>query len=154
LAAIAWLPPRHTLEDTIMIDLYYWTTPNGHKITIFLEEAGVPYTIKPVNISTGEQFKPEFLKISPNNRIPAMVDTDPADGKGPIADTACYPWIVPHERHKQKLDEFKNLHRWFTAIQQRPAVQRAYELAKTINTKPTVNHDSKSILFGQGRRTA
>ncbi|HVO93086.1 MAG TPA: glutathione S-transferase N-terminal domain-containing protein [Terriglobales bacterium] len=68
-----------------MIDLYYWTTPNGHKITIFLEEAGVPYTIKPVNISHGEQFKPEFLKISPNNRIPAMVDTDPADGKGPLS---------------------------------------------------------------------
>ena len=56
-----------------MIDLYYWTTPNGHKITIFLEEAGLPYSIKPVNISKGEQFTPEFLKISPNNRIPAMV---------------------------------------------------------------------------------
>jgi GST-like protein len=230
-----------------MIDLYYWTTPNGHKITIFLEEAGLPYSIKPVNISTGEQFKPEFLKISPNNRIPAMVDTDPADDNGPlsvfesgailqylaektgkylpidvrgraevmqwlfwqmgglgpmagqnghfnnyapekityaidryvketerlygvlderladrefiageysIADMACYPWIVPHERHKQKLDEFKNLKRWFTTIQQRPAVQRAYELAKTINTKPTVTEESKSLLFGQGRRTA
>lgn len=222
-----------------MIDLYYWTTPNGHKITIFLEEAGLPYAIKPVNISIGEQFKSEFLKISPNNRIPAMVDTDPVDGRGPlsvfesgailqylaektgkflpadvrgrtdvmqwlfwqmgglgpmagqnghfnnyapekipyaidryvketerlygpdfiagdysIADMACYPWIVPHERHKQKLDEFRNLKRWFTAIQQRPAVQRAYEIAKGINTKPTVNEDSKSLLFGQGRRKA
>ena len=68
-----------------MIDLYYWTTPNGHKLTIFLEEAGVPYTIKPVNISIGEQFKPEFLKISPNSRIPAMVDTEPADGEGPLS---------------------------------------------------------------------
>lgn len=68
-----------------MIDLYYWTTPNGHKITIFLEEAGLPYSIKPVNISKGEQFTPEFLKISPNNRIPAMVDNDPADGKGPLS---------------------------------------------------------------------
>jgi GST-like protein len=58
---------------------------------------------------------------------------------------ACYPWIVPHERHKQKLDEFK---RWFTVIQQRSAVQRAYELAKTINTKPTVTDESKSVLFG------
>jgi len=228
-----------------MIDLYYWTTPNGHKITIFLEEAGVPYTIKPVNISAGDQFKPEFLKISPNNRIPAMVDTEPSDGKGPlsvfesgailqylaektgkflpadrrgradvmqwlfwqmgglgpmagqnghfnnyapekipyaidryvketerlygvlderledrefivgdysIADIACYPWIVPHERHKQNLGEFANLKRWFAAIQQRPAVQRAYELAKTINTKPTVNEESKALLFGQGRR--
>jgi GST-like protein len=230
-----------------MIDLYYWTTPNGHKITIFLEEAGVPYTIKPVNISTGEQFEPEFLKISPNNRIPAIVDSDPADGKGPlsvfesgailqylaektgkflpkdareradvmqwlfwqmgglgpmagqnghfknyapekipyaidryvketerlygvlderlegrdfitgdysIADMACYPWIVPHERHGQNLGEFRNLQRWFRAIEQRPAVQRAYEIAKQINTKPTVNEESKSVLFGQGRRPA
>ena len=68
-----------------MIDLYYWTTPNGHKITIFLEEAGLPYSIKPVDISKGEQFTPEFLKISPNNRIPAMVDNDPGDGKGPLS---------------------------------------------------------------------
>jgi GST-like protein len=230
-----------------VIDLYYWTTPNGHKITIFLEESGVPYTIKPMNISIGEQFAPEFLKILPNNRIPAMVDNDAADGKGPlsifesdailqylaektgkflpadvrgrsdvkqwlfwqmgglgpmagqnghfndyapekityaidryvketerlygvlderldgrefiagdysIADMACYPWIEPHERHKQKLDEFSNLQRWFTAIEESPAVKRAYALAQTINTKPTVNQDSKSILFGQGRRRA
>jgi GSH-dependent disulfide-bond oxidoreductase len=229
-----------------MIDLYYWTTPNGHKISIFLEEAGLPYSIKPVNISTGEQFAPEFLKIAPNNRIPAIVDNEPADGKGPlsvfesgailqylgektgkflpadargrsevmqwlfwqmgglgpmagqnghfnnyapekipyaidryvketerlygvlderldgrefiasdysIADMASYPWIVPHERHGQNLDEFPNLKRWFMAIGQRPAVQRAYEVANKINTKATVNEDSKSILFGQGRRT-
>ena len=57
-----------------MIDLYYWTTPNGHKITIFLEEAAVAYQIVPVNISKGDQFKPEFLAISPNNRMPAIVD--------------------------------------------------------------------------------
>ena len=67
-----------------MIDLYYWTTPNGHKITIFLEEAGLPYTIIPVNISKGDQFKPEFLAISPNNRIPAIVDREPKDGGKPI----------------------------------------------------------------------
>lgn len=228
-----------------MTDLYYWTTTNGHKITIFPEEAGLPYSIKPVDISTGEQFKPEFLKISPNNRIPAIVDNDPADGKGPlsvfesgailqylaektgtflpadprgrsevtqwlfwqigrlgpmagqnghfnnyapekiayainryvketerlygvlderldgrefiacdysIADMACYPWIVPHERHGQNLHDFPNLERWFMAIARRPAVQRAYEIAKKINTKPTVNEKSKSVLFGQGRR--
>ncbi|MGB7948101.1 MAG: glutathione S-transferase N-terminal domain-containing protein [Candidatus Binatia bacterium] len=228
-----------------MIDLYYWTTPNGHKITIFLEETGLPYNIKPVNISKGEQFTPEFLAISPNNRIPAMVDLAPADGKGPlsvfesgailqylaekigrflpadprgraevmqwlfwqmgglgpmagqnghfnnyapeklpyaidryvketerlygvlderladrefiagdysIADMASYPWIVPHERHGQKLADFPNLKRWFETIQQRKAVQRAYALAKTINTAPTVNQESKSVLFGQGRR--
>ena len=68
-----------------MIDLYYWTTPNGHKMTMFLEETAMPYTIHPVNIGKGDQFKPEFLKISPNNRIPAMVDTAPTDGGEPIA---------------------------------------------------------------------
>ena len=68
-----------------MIDLHYWTTPNGHKVTIFLEEAGVPYKIFPVNIGKGEQFKKEFLAISPNNRIPAMVDRDPPGGGAPIA---------------------------------------------------------------------
>src|SRR5664279_2441265 len=67
-----------------MIDLYYWTTPNGHKITLFLEEAGVPYTIHPVNLSRGDQFKPEFLAISPNNRIPAIVDQNPAGGGVPM----------------------------------------------------------------------
>ncbi len=68
-----------------MIDLYYWTTPNGHKLTIFLEEAGLPYTIHPVNIGKGEQFDPAFLKISPNNRIPAIVDQAPADGGEPVS---------------------------------------------------------------------
>ncbi len=63
-----------------MIDLYYWPTPNGHKITIFLEEAGIPYTIHPVNISAGDQFKPDFLKIAPNNRMPAIIDQAPQDG--------------------------------------------------------------------------
>ena len=68
-----------------MIDLYYWPTPNGHKITLFLEEAKLPYKIMPVNIGTGEQFKPDFLKISPNNRMPAIVDHAPTDGKKPIS---------------------------------------------------------------------
>ncbi|OKH51478.1 thiol:disulfide oxidoreductase [Calothrix sp. HK-06] len=68
-----------------MIDLYYWTTPNGHKITIFLEEVELPYNIIPVNIGKGEQFKPEFLEIAPNNRIPAIVDREPADGGEPIS---------------------------------------------------------------------
>lgn len=67
-----------------MIDLSYWTTPNGHKITIFLEEAGLPYTLKPVNIGKGEQFAADFLEISPNNRIPAIVDHAPADGGAPL----------------------------------------------------------------------
>jgi GST-like protein len=68
-----------------MIDLYYWTTPNGHKITIFLEEAGLDYRIIPVNIGKGEQFQPEFLRISPNNRIPAIVDHDPAEPGPPVS---------------------------------------------------------------------
>jgi GST-like protein len=68
-----------------MIDLYYWTTPNGHKVTIFLEETGLPYRIIPVNIGRGEQFKKEFLAISPNNRIPAMVDHEPPGGSAPVS---------------------------------------------------------------------
>jgi GST-like protein len=230
-----------------MIDVYYWTTPNGHKITIFLEETGLPYAIKPVNIGKGEQFKPEFLAISPNNRIPAIVDNDPAGGGKPIsifesgailqylaektgkflpadlrgrtevmqwlfwqmgglgpmlgqnhhfrnysdekltyainryvketerlygvlderladrefgageysiADIACYPWIVLHERQGQNLDDFPNLKRWFETIQRREAVQRAYALAKTINPAPSgMTQEAKAILFGQGRRT-
>jgi GST-like protein len=230
-----------------MIDLYYWTTPNGHKITIFLEETGLPYAIKPVNIGKGEQFAPEFLKISPNNRIPAIVDYDPIDGKGPlsifesgaileyladktgkflpkdvrgraevmqwlfwqvgglgpmlgqnhhfrgyaaekityaierytketerlygvldewledrefvageysIADMACYPWIVLHERQGQDLNEFRHVKRWFETIQKRDAVQRAYALARTVNPDARgMSEEAKKILFGQGRRT-
>jgi GST-like protein len=230
-----------------MIDLYYWTTPNGHKITIFLEETGLPYSIKPVNIGKGDQFKPEFLTIFPNNRIPAIVDNDPAGGGKPIsvfesgailqylaektgkflpadlrgrtevmqwlfwqmgglgpmlgqnhhfrnyadekltyaieryvketerlygvlderladrefvagaysiADMACYPWIVLHERQGQNLDDFPNLKRWFETIHRREAVQRAYALAKTINPAPPgMTEEAKKILFGQGRRT-
>jgi GST-like protein len=230
----------------VVIDLYYWTTPNGHKITIFLEETGLPYRIVPVNISTGEQFKPEFLRVAPNNRIPAIVDGDPAGGGkliavfesgailqylaektgkflpqdlhgrtevmqwlfwqmgglGPmagqnhhfrnyapekipyaieryvketnrlygvlnkrladrefvagdysIADMASYPWVVPYERQGQNLDEFTHLKRWFETIRARPAVVRAYELAKDINVQPTVSGTSQNILFGQTAAT-
>jgi GST-like protein len=75
-------PPN---EDRPMIDLHYWPTPNGHKITLFLEEAELPYTLVPVNIGSGEQFRPEFLAISPNNRMPAIVDHAPLDGAEPIS---------------------------------------------------------------------
>jgi GST-like protein len=227
-----------------MIELYYWTTPNGHKITIFLEEAGVEYKIFPIHIGKGEQFQPHFLKISPNNRIPAILDTTPADGGAPIsvfesgaillylgektgqflpkdargkaevtqwlmwqmgglgpmagqnhhfvqyapeqlpyaidryvketnrlygvldrrladrafmagdysiADMAAYPWIVPHERQRQNLDDFPNLKRWFHAIKARPAVERAYARVAEVNPNaaPTVNEDAKKVLFGQ-----
>lgn len=204
-----------------MIDLYYWTTPNGHKITIFLEEAELPYKIQPINIGKGEQFASEFLKIAPNNRIPAIVDNDESisvfesgailqyladktgkflpiqgtvryevlqwlnwqmGGLGPmlgqnhhftryapekipyaieryvketarlygvlnkqlegreyitgnysIADMACYPWIVPYAAQGQDLNDFVNVKGWFERMQARPAVQKAYEVAKTVN---------------------
>jgi len=228
-----------------MIDLYYWTTPNGHKITMFLEETGLPYRIVPVNIGTGAQFEPQFLALSPNNRIPAIIDHDPAGGGAPIsvfesgaillyladktgrllpaalrgrvealqwlfwqvaglgpmagqnhhfaryapekipyaieryvketnrlygvlnkrlagrdfiageysiADIACYPWIVSHEAQGQRLEDFPRLQRWFEAIRERPATQRAYEKAKAINTNPTVTEEAKRILFGQTAR--
>ena len=67
-----------------MINFYYWTTPNGHKISLMLEETGLEYKLLPVNISVSEQFDPEFLKIAPNNRIPAIVDRAPAEGEAPL----------------------------------------------------------------------
>jgi GSH-dependent disulfide-bond oxidoreductase len=230
-----------------MIDLYYWTTPNGHKITLFLEETGLPYRIAPINIGKGEQFQPDFLRIAPNNRIPAIVDNAPAGGCEPIsvfesgaillylaeksgeflsadprvrtdtlqwlfwqmgglgpmagqnhhftqyapetipyavdryvketarlyavlnkhladrdfiagpdysiADMACYPWIVPHERQRQNLADFPHLARWFEAIRQRPATVRAYALAEQINKAPVVDEAAKKLLFGQDAST-
>ncbi len=68
-----------------MIHLHYWPTPNGWKITIALEEMGLPYNVLPVNIGRGEQFKPDFLAISPNNRMPAIVDDDPPGGGTPVS---------------------------------------------------------------------
>jgi GSH-dependent disulfide-bond oxidoreductase len=229
-----------------MLDLYYWTTPNGHKITIFLEETGLRYTLRPVNIGAGEQFAPEFLAIAPNNRIPAIVDHDPPGGGKPIAlfesgailmylggktgrffpgdlrqrcdcvqwlfwqmaglgpmlgqnhhfsnyapekipyaieryiketarlyavldkrladrefivgdytiaDMASYPWVLP-ERQGQDIDDFPHLKRWKAAIAARPAVQRAYALAKTVNAKPAVQDErSRAVLFGQDAST-
>ena len=228
-----------------MIDLHYWPTPNGHKITIFLEEAGVPYTIHKVDIGKGDQFKPEFLKIAPNNRMPAIVDTAPSDGGAPIsifesgailqylaektgkflpkdvrgrtevmqwlfwqmgglgpmagqnghfnvyapekipyaierytketsrlygvlnkrladrefvagaysiADMASYPWIVPHENHKQNLDDFPHLKRWFETIKSRPAVVKAYAAVPPSYSKPMTDEERK-VLFGQDAKT-
>ena len=68
-----------------MFELYYWPTPNGHKLTLFLEEAGLPYTVHPVDIGAGDQFRPEFLAFSPNNKMPAIIDRAPADGGAPIS---------------------------------------------------------------------
>ena len=68
-----------------MIDVYYWPTPNGHKVTLLLEETGLDYTINPVDIGKGAQFEPGFLRISPNNKMPAIIDHAPADGGDPIS---------------------------------------------------------------------
>jgi GST-like protein len=68
-----------------MLDLYFWPTPNGKKVTILLEELAVPYTVKPINIGRGDQFAPDYLRISPNNRMPALVDTAPAGGGAPLS---------------------------------------------------------------------
>jgi GSH-dependent disulfide-bond oxidoreductase len=233
-------------SQTKPIELYFWTTPNGFKISIMLEEMGVPYDVRFVVIGRGEQFKPEFLRISPNNRMPALVDPAPRDGSAPvsifesgaillylaektgqflpsalaarydalqwlfwqmgglgpmagqnhhfvhyapeklpyaidryvnetsrlyavldkrladreyvageysIADMASYPWIVPYERQRQKLGDFPNLQRWFEAIRARPAVVRAYEKGKQINTQPVVDDEAKKFLFGQSAST-
>jgi GST-like protein len=234
-----------------MIDLYYWTTPNGHKLTMFLEEAGLPYRVVPIHIGRGEQFGADFLRIAPNNRIPAIVDHEPADGGEPlalfesgaillyladkigrfipadlrgrnqalqwlfwqmaglgpmagqnhhfvqyapeqltyaieryvketsrlyavldghlgqaaargqdfiagdysIADMACYPWIVPHQRQRQTIEDFPHLKRWFDRIAQRPATLSAYAVAKSINTSPVVDEAARRVLFGQDAAT-
>jgi GST-like protein len=225
-----------------MLELYYWTTPNGHKVTLFLEEAGLPYLVKPVHIGQGEQFDPDFLAIAPNNRIPALVDPEPTDGGAPIslfesgaileyladktgrflpretrprfavlqwlywqmgglgpmlgqnhhfrgyapetidyaiqrytdeakrlyrvldnrlagrdfiagdysiADMACYPWTVSHERQGIDLADYPNVQRWYDAISARPATERAYARAKEINTESTMSEEAKKVLFGQ-----
>jgi GST-like protein len=74
-----------TSTEDLMIELFYWPTPNGHKITLFLEEAGLDYKISRIDISKGEQFKADFLQIAPNNRMPAIIDHKPADGGAPIS---------------------------------------------------------------------
>ena len=84
-----------------MIDLYYWTTPNGHKVAIFLEEAGAAYRLRPVHIGRGEQFAPDFLRVAPNNRIPAIVDSEPQDGGEPLAlfESGAILWYLA-EKHQ------------------------------------------------------
>lgn len=221
--------------------LYYWNTPNGHKPVILLEELGIQYEVKPVDIGRGEQFAPDFLKISPNNKIPALQDIDatgmpfamfesgailmhladkhgrflPASGAarmrvlqwlfwqvgglGPmagqnhhfvkyapqsvpyaidryvgettrlyrvldqalegnawvagaysIADMAIYPWIAEHALQRQNLDDTPNVSRWLSAMQSRPAVQRAYYLAEQWlgSTRATFDAQAMSCLFG------
>jgi len=228
-----------------MIDLYYWPTPNGWKVSIALEEMELPYQLFPVNIGRGEQFDAEFLRISPNNRIPAIVDRDPEGGGeaisvfesgaillylgdksgkflpgelrgrvevsewlmwqmgglGPmlgqnhhfrtyapeqidyaidrytneanrlygvldrrlegrryicgeysVADMACWPWTVPHERQGQNLDDFPNVKRWFDEMKARPGVRRGFEVLQDLR-KAGMDEKAKQVLFGQTART-
>jgi GST-like protein len=223
-----------------MIELYFWTTPNGMKPLILLEETGLAHTIRPVNISKGEHFSEAFTRISPNQKIPAIVDPAPAGGGTPlalfesgailqylaektgqflpqspsaraevmqwlfwqmaglgpmlgqylhfavyadqavpyaqgrygrekerlyqvmddrlrdrdflageysIADIAAYPWIHALERKTSHLNGFANLRRWYEAVSERPAVVRAYERAKAINTTPTITAESREVLL-------
>jgi len=224
-----------------MIDLYYWPTPNGWKISIALEEMELPYEVKPVNIGRGEQFEPAFLKISPNNRMPAIVDHEPVGGGEPIAifesgaillylaeksgkflpddargrydviqwlmwqmgglgpmlgqnhhfriyapepipyavdrytnegkrlyrvldgqlagreyicgeysiaDMACWPWIVPHERQGVDFGDFPNVRRWYEKMKARPALRRGFDLLEEIRSTG-MDAKAKQILFGQ-----
>jgi len=216
-----------------MIELYFFPSPNGLKIAIMLEECGLPYEVKPVDIGSGEQFRPEYLAINPNNKIPTIVDRDTgiavfesgailiylaeksgqfltADpearmqtlswllwqvgGLGPmagqahhfrafaeekvpygirrytdevnrlygvmdrqlskneyltgeysIADIACWPWVVPHERQGQTLDEFTHLKRWFETVRERPGVQRGFALGH----EKIMDREGYRFLYGQ-----
>ncbi len=227
-----------------MIDLYYWPTPNGWKISIALEEMELPYRTVMVNIGRGEQFEPDFLAISPNNRMPAIVDHEPKGGGAPIsvfetgaillylaekcgrflpadprkrvevtewlmwqmgglgpmlgqnhhfriyapepvpyavdrytketsrlygvldrrlegreyicgdysiADMACWPWIVPHERQGQKLADFPNVNRWYETMKTRPGLQRGFDVGKEIRQAMSAGPDdeARKVLFGQ-----
>ena len=82
-----------------------------------------------------------------------LADREFIAGSYSIADMACYPWIVPHERQGQKLEDFPHLARWFAAIRERPATQRAYALAQKINPAPAVTEEAKRVLFGQDAST-
>ena len=216
-----------------MIELYYFPSPNGLKIAIMLEECGLPYQVVPVDIGSGEQFRPEYLALNPNNKIPTILDQETgtsvfesgailiylaekskqflpktsderievlswlfwqAGGLGPmagqahhfrafatedvpygierytnevnrlygvmdrrlsnmeflageysIADIACWPWIVSHERQGQNLDDFRNVKRWFEAIRERPAVIRGFALGH----EQMVDQESYEFLYGQ-----
>jgi GST-like protein len=229
------------------IELYFWPTPNGWKPAILLEEVGLSYNVVPVNIGAGDQFDEEFLKISPNNKMPAIVDPEGPDGEpisifesgailiylaektgrffpqeprkryevlewlmfqmggvGPmlgqahhfrqyapeeipyaierytteasrlygvmdrrlaeaewfaantytIADIAIYPWLVPHERQGQDMNDYPNLKRWFDAMASRPAVKRALAVGEELRQELNRNMDDKTrrILFGNRGR--
>ena len=138
------------------IEIHYWPTPNGHKVTIACEEMGVPYEIKPVNIGRGDQFKPEFLAISPNNRMPAIVDPD-GPGGAPIAifeSGAILQYLgrttglfyPQEERARVKVDEWVF---WHMANFGPNAGQRAHFR----NYAPSFIHDQRQVAYGAIRYT-
>ena len=223
-----------------MIDLYTWPTPNGQKVSIMLEEVESPYNVIPINIGAGDQFKPDFLKISPNNKMPAIVDQDGPDGRpysvfesgaillylaeksgrflpsdtrgrydviqwlmfqmgglGPllgqahhfrmyapdkipyaidrytneagrlygvmerqlsdheylagdlsIADFASYPWIVPHDRQGQDLENYPNLKRWYDALKERPKLRKGFDVLKEERRQGPMSEEARKNLFG------
>ncbi len=221
------------VSDTHSFEFYFFPSPNGLKVAIMLEECGLAYEVKPVDIGRGEQFRPEYLAINPNNKIPAIVDRDTGDavfesgailiylaektgrflsaesaermrtlcwlfwqvgGLGPmagqahhfrafaeeevpyairrytdecnrlygvmdrqlsdreylagdysIADIACWPWIVPHERQGQDLAGFPNVQRWFEAIGARPGVRRGFALGH----ETQMDREGYRFLYGQ-----
>jgi GSH-dependent disulfide-bond oxidoreductase len=228
-----------------MITLYSWPTPNHYKVTCFLREAHINYDVQVVHIGKGEQFSSDYLKICPNNKIPALTDASPSTGTEPLtlfesgcileyladktglflapigqtqryevlkwlywqmaglgpmlgqnhhfsqyasekipyaiqrylnetkrlytvldhqiankdfvvgnslslADFAIYPWIVPHEKQGQNLNDYPNIKKWFERLTQRPAFQQAYQEGALLKGgQETVTEESKSILFGQ-----
>ncbi|MEM5274385.1 glutathione S-transferase N-terminal domain-containing protein [Cupriavidus taiwanensis] len=231
-----------------MIDLYFWSTPNGYKVSILLEELRMPYNVIPVHIGKGQQFAPEFLAISPNNKIPAIVDHEGPDGQpiamfesgaimmylgeksgyqfmpqdtrrryevlqwlmfqmggvGPmlgqahhfrkyapekidyaidrytgearrlytvidrrladseylagdysIADMATYPWLRAHKWQGQDLADFPNLQRWYSAVRERPAVQRGIAVLaeKVDKTGAKPSGERWDNLFGKNQFT-
>jgi len=141
---------------TAPIEIYYWPTPNGHKVTIACEEMGLAYEIKPVNIGRGDQFKPEFLAISPNNRMPAIVDPD-GPGGAPIAifeSGAILQYLgrktglfyPQEERARVKVDEWVF---WQMANFGPNAGQRAHFR----NYAPSFIHDQRQVAYGAIRYT-
>src|SRR3989304_2288209 len=144
-----------------MIELHTWPTPNGHKIHIMLEETGTPYNVHPVDIGAGDQFKPEFLKISPNNKMPAMVDTDGPGGKPfALAESGAMLFylasktgrFLPEDLRERwqgaNIGEFPALKRWRDGIAQRPAVLRALQVLADRRRAGPHTEREREVLFG------
>jgi glutathione S-transferase len=112
-----------------MIDLYSWRTPNGYKASIMLEEVGLPYEVHPVDITRGDQFKPELVAINPNSKIPAIVDREGLAGEYSVADVASYPWVASAltrlgDAARERIDALAHVKRWASVVGERGAVKK------------------------------